>query len=310
MTAQEKINQLKAIIYKTLEPLINRDYWLLEVPYYTNIGDTLIWQGEMDFLRTLPNKRKGMYALESFKFPKIPNNDLIIFQGGGNFGDLWTKHHDFKMQVIEHYPNNEFLFMPQTVYFQDENNLRKCAEFLSCYNVTICARDLHSYKVLSDNFSNRILLVPDMAFCMNMSRWEKSYSTSRPLLLKRIDTELKMTPILEKVESMDLDISDWPSMYDNDRMTKILYKTKKRKMKTYTPWAMDLFCKYFYRPFLIRTGVKFINSHTDIYTTRLHGAILSILLGKNTILIDNSYGKNSQFYNTWLGDCDIIKMVN
>ena len=300
---------MRSLIASTLTPIINRDYWLLEIPYYTNIGDTLIWQGELDFFKHIPFKNKGMFSYESFKFPLIPTDDLIIFQGGGNFGDLWTKHHDFKMRVVEKYPNNEFLFFPQTVYFQDEINLKQCAEFLSHYKVTICARDKYSYDLLKKNFSNNILLVPDMAFCMDMSKWKRDYNTSRKLLLKRIDVELKESPSLEVLEKGDFDISDWPTMYDKGLMNRIMYKTKQKKMRTYTPWAMDLFCRYFYRPYLIRTGVEFISSHTQIYSTRLHGAILSLLLGKDTILLDNSYGKNLQFYNTWLIDCGNIRMI-
>lgn len=310
MNVQEKISQLKSLIRANLTPLINRDYWLLEVPYYTNVGDTLIWQGELDFLKYIPFKNKGMFPLESFKFPQIPANDLIIFQGGGNFGDLWTKHHDFKMRVVEKYPNNEFLFLPQTVYFQDENNQKQCAEFLSHYKVTICARDQYSYDLLKKNFSNSILLVPDMAFCMNISKGERHFEASRKLLLKRIDAELKETVALKELEKGDFDISDWPTMYDKGLMNRIMYKTKQKKMRTYTPWAMDVFCRYFYRPYLIKTGVEFINSHTQIYSTRLHGAILSLLLNKDTVFIDNSYGKNSQFYDTWLTDCDSIRMLD
>lgn len=309
MNAQAKIAQLKSIIESTLTPLIDRDYWLLEIPYYTNIGDTLIWQGELDFLKQIPFKNKGMFPLESFRYPQISSHDLIIFQGGGNFGDLWTKHHDFKMRVVEHYPNNEFLFLPQTVYFQDENNMKQCAEFLSHYKVTICARDQYSYDLLKKNFSNSILLVPDMAFCMNISKWKSDFKSTRKLLLKRIDAELKETTALKELEKGDFDISDWPTMYDKGLMNRIMYKTKQKKMRTYTPWAMNLFCRYFYRPYLIRTGVAFINSHAQIYSTRLHGAILSLLLEKDTVFIDNSYGKNSQFYNTWLSDCDNIRMV-
>ena len=56
--------------------------------------------------------------------------------------------------------------------------------------------------------------------------------------------------------------------------------------------------------------MKLINSHTDIYTTRLHACILSILLRKEDItFFDNSYGKNSGFYDTWLTDCENVKMV-
>jgi len=308
MTAKEKISQLQQLIEAALRPLINRDYYLLEVPYYTNIGDTLIWQGELDYLSTFPYKNKGMFALESFKYPAISEKDLIIFQGGGNFGDLWTKHHDFKMSVVEHYPNNEFLFMPQTVYFQEESNMKACAEFLAKYNVTICARDQYSYDLLKANFKNRILLVPDMAFCMNMKRLDRKYNAIKPLLLKRIDPELKTTEALSQYEQCDMDLSDWPTMYDGGRMTRWMYKSKSHPRKA--PWMADIYCQWIYRPYLIYTGVKFLRSHTEIYTTRLHGAILAVLLGMKTTFIDNSYGKNSQFYNTWLSDCNIIKMVD
>ncbi|UVP53814.1 polysaccharide pyruvyl transferase family protein [Bacteroides cellulosilyticus] len=48
--------------------------------------------------------------------------------------------------------------------------------------------------------------------------------------------------------------------------------------------------------------MHFINPYKEIYTTRLHVAILSILTHKPFMFIDNSYGKNSSFYNTWLTD--------
>lgn len=51
MTVSEKISQLKSIIDKQLSPLIDANYILLDVPYYTNIGDTLIWEGTREFLK-------------------------------------------------------------------------------------------------------------------------------------------------------------------------------------------------------------------------------------------------------------------
>lgn len=306
MTSQDKILQLRHTISESLCPIINRDYYLLEVPYYTNIGDTLIWQGERDFLSGFPYHCKGAFSLESFRFPKIDGDVLIIFQGGGNFGDLWCKHHDFKMKVVEHYPNNEFLFMPQTVFFQDNEKLKKCAEFLSHYNVTICARDQHSFELLIETFKNRILLVPDMAFCMNIQCWDRKYSAKKPLLLKRIDIELRNTDSLMRYENADMEISDWPTIYNQDVMTRCMYISKSFPRKA--PWLADLFCTWLYRPYLIRVGVKFLRSHSEIITTRLHGAILSLLLGMKVSFIDNSYGKNRQFYDTWLKDCECISM--
>ena len=49
MNTIQKIHQLQVFVKEALTPLVTSDYWLLEVPYYTNVGDTLIWQGELDF---------------------------------------------------------------------------------------------------------------------------------------------------------------------------------------------------------------------------------------------------------------------
>ena len=49
MNNQEKINQLRQIIENGLTPLIDSDYVLLDCPYHQNIGDSLIWGGEVFF---------------------------------------------------------------------------------------------------------------------------------------------------------------------------------------------------------------------------------------------------------------------
>ena len=51
-----KVNKLKNIISSQLRTLVQGDYIYLDVPYHANLGDTLIWQGTLDFLKTLPYK--------------------------------------------------------------------------------------------------------------------------------------------------------------------------------------------------------------------------------------------------------------
>lgn len=310
MNSYQKVEQLKSIIIEKLTPLINNDYYLLEVPYYTNIGDTLIWQGEMDFLRTLPYKCKGMYSLDTFTFPSIDKKNIILFQGGGNFGDLWTKHHDFKLSVVKHYKDNHFIFFPQTVYFENNENLIRSANFLSKYkNVTICARDTISFEILKKHFKNNILLIPDMAFCMNMQKWRPCCKENQPLLLKRIDKELKDSKVLIEVQQIKgIEVTDWPTMMKMDFSTKLLERMKYRLRKF--PWIINQYCFLHYRPHLIRIGINLLMQHSTIYSTRLHAAILSILLNKPEIyFLDNSYGKNKSFFDTWLYDCDQIHFL-
>ena len=60
MNSTEKAQQLKRQLEQQLLSLIDQDYVLYELPYYSNIGDTLIWEGALDILRKSPYKYKGV----------------------------------------------------------------------------------------------------------------------------------------------------------------------------------------------------------------------------------------------------------
>jgi len=303
------LSSLHNEILVKISPLIDHDYWLCEVPHYSNVGDTLIWQGELDFLKSIPYKCKGMSSFNSLRLPKIGKDELVLFQGGGNFGDIWKEPHEYRRRIMELNPICRFLVFPQTVWYEDEKNLRADAEFYSRFDCTICARDNASFAILEKHFQNKILLVPDMAFCIDMAKWRRNYSATRPLVLKRNDKEFNVTDALQKVlKEVDADVSDWPPMEQYTLTDRVRDAIRWRPRKL--GFLYELYMYHVYRPYLIRSGIQLINSHTDIYTTRLHACILSILLGKEKIVFfDNSYGKNRNFYDTWLQDCDSVKMV-
>lgn len=313
MTCGEIVVKLRDQITRALSPQIDADYWLLEVPHYANIGDTLIWQGELDFLKGCPYRCKGMYAWDSLTTSQLKSGDLVLFQGGGNFGDVWDPPQEYRKRIMSANPDCRYLVFPQTVYWEGAERLKEDAAFFSRFDCTICARDQASYDVLKTNFKNEILLVPDMAFFIDMRRWARWNSTAeRPLLLMRQDKELHSSPALDEVKRLvNIDITDWLTMTDNTEASiwqRRIYnrvRTHPRKLG----WLYDFYMRQFYRPAMIRSGVELISSHTDIYTTRLHACILSVLLGKERIsMFDNSYGKNRGFYETWLNDCDNVKL--
>ena len=67
MNFNDKITQLRQEIDRQLRPLITNDYVLLNLPYHGNIGDTLIWQGEIDYLSTFPYKCLGAHSENSWR---------------------------------------------------------------------------------------------------------------------------------------------------------------------------------------------------------------------------------------------------
>ena len=55
-TEPDICNTLRRKIEEELTPLIDSDYLFLDLPYYSNIGDALIWMGTEHFLEKISHK--------------------------------------------------------------------------------------------------------------------------------------------------------------------------------------------------------------------------------------------------------------
>lgn len=317
MTLTDTLIFLKDTIHKELLPLINSNYVLWDLPYYSNIGDILIWQGELDFLKNIPHKCIGIASKESCTFPDLSSDTIILLQGGGNFGDLWRDHQKFRLEVIRRYPHNKIIIFPQSIYYENKKNAEADANLMAeNSNLVICARDRISYEYLKQNFKeNKILLVPDMAFCIlsdHLNCYRKP-KTDKILFLKRKDKELSE----DNISFHGVEIRDWPSIekriwwiYLFEKAIGFNWYFKKCKLNILTKEfsrILDCYGNHILRPYLIKMGIRFISAYKYVYTTRLHVMILSLLLEKECEFLDNSYGKNSAFYETWLKNLREVK---
>lgn len=313
MKARQKIASLKKIIYESLTPLIGRKCILLDAPYYHNVGDVLIWTGEQSFLND--NGIECLYtaSYETCTFPKIGKDVTVLFNGGGNLGDLYHEHMDFLLSVIRHYPYNRVIVLPQTIYYEDVSLEEKdFKELLSHEDLYICCRDKVVYNHIQESFGSKALLLPDMAFCISESRLQPyiKKETNNKLIIEREDCEKSGSNI-----NGDGVISDWPVfMYSFKRSTflnKIFKRIADAKILLVTQISNRIWNWYalrFFQKLMIKEGVEFISPYKTVETTRLHGCILSILLDKQIVLVNNSYGKNKNFFDTWLYDLDSIKL--
>ena len=105
-------NKQKNIINDSLKKLITDDYILLDLPYYSNIEDALIWKGTEDFLSTTSYKCIYRCSLQTFIYHNLPENINIIMMGGGNWGDLYPQHNNFRSQILKSYPNHKIIILP------------------------------------------------------------------------------------------------------------------------------------------------------------------------------------------------------
>jgi pyruvyl transferase EpsO len=158
-----------------------------------------------------------------------------------------------------------------------------------------------------------------MAFMINPTYLQgfKVKETREVLFLERTDKE---APSLSFSIPKNAEISDWPTFqksisYTDFNMNMVGY-TDAFRLRGYNRISnLVRRCALFHvlhsvYPKLARCGVEFLCSYKQIYVTRLHAAILSTLLGKDVYLINNSYGKNIQFYSTWLHDADNVTLIS
>lgn len=309
------ITKLKSIIDNNLPPLIGKRCIILDAPYYHNIGDVLIWKGEMAFLAEHGIQCLYSASYETCTNPEIARDTTILFNGGGNLGDIYHEHMDFLLKVVDRYPNNRIVICPQTVYYKDKSSMENDFKLLLRHkDLYFCARDKATFDLLTKYFGMRTRILPDMAFCIpeqDLQRYALK-ETKLKLIIERKDCESLNE---RQHKSNDGNISDWPTFEKPLHYTTFLNKILKRISDAHIPLVTrytNLFWDYYFlhcfSETMFREGVRFISPYQQIETTRLHGCILSILLGKKITLIDNSYGKNSNFYNTWLYTMDNVTL--
>lgn len=303
-----RLDWLRDLACRELQPLIDGECVLLNAPYHANIGDTLIWQGELDVLARLGVVPGYWSSIDDFDPTRVGPGATILLQGGGNFGDLWRGNQDFRLAVIQAFPHSPIVMFPQSLHYRDRSRLADDAAILNRHReLTLCWRDDRSYAIAQRFFGCcRNLLVPDMALCIDPSlfhQWARPTVAGSSVFVRRTDQELRGGEPYGVVPAAAT-VSDWPSFDPPDPIGVHARELARKHSDAAGRYAFDEL-----RPHLLRMGVEFLSGYETVYSTRLHAAILAIGLGKDVRLFRNSYVKNQAVYETWLRGLDRLTLV-
>ena len=95
---------------------------------------------------------------------RVTSQTILVMHGGGNFGDLYPVHQCFREQIVWRFPDNRIVVLPQSVYFPSSTELERSARLFSQHrDLILCVRDRESFAQVHGRFTQRTLLVPDMA---------------------------------------------------------------------------------------------------------------------------------------------------
>lgn len=281
----------------------------LDIPMHRNIGDLLIMFGTLRFFERHQIKMDIKAAYFSFRTKWVLPNDVIVFQGGGNLGDLYEGPQQARQRVIRALPKNRIVILPQTIHFLSKSAYDECCRVFSQHpDLHICVRDRRSYE-LALSMSRHVYLLPDMAHQL----WP--ISRSRPseschLALMRDDDERSGGMVT------DFDLrTDWRELVGRDNKHRI--RKARRLLRALhlmhfnlerLTHELDLWIEYAEK--LVDDIVNLFGRFDVITTDRLHAHILACLMEIPNIVWNNSYGKNHSYAAAWTGVSDIVQLSN
>lgn len=314
------IDQLKATAAAVLDALIapRAPVILLGYPSTSNVGDTLIWLGEMAYLR---HRQVRLHYVcdhrncDPAEVGRIIDRTKasILIHGGGNFGTLWPEIQGFREELLERFRGVPTIQLPQSLHFEDANRLAKMQRIIRAHGqFTLLVRDKSSYGVAQQNFDCGVELCPDMAFFIGPLASRRRPACDR-MILSRTDLE-KRDDWRRQMTSSSGEISastaDW---LDSGTSEKILQRIERHSANLRSPLDKDhsllLRLWNLLAQARLARGLKVLQRGRVVITDRLHAHILCTRLSKPHVLIDNSYGKLSSFYHAWTDGLSLARLA-
>ena len=302
---------------KKIVELINKeDAFYFDYPMHLNVGDLLIYAGTEAFFKEYKINIRLRRCLQTFDINEvkrnITKNTTIICHGGGNLGDLYPLLQKLREELVINFPNNRIILLPQTGYFSNQDEMKKSAAIFSAHkDCHLFARDLPTLELLK-NFSDKVILCPDMAHQLYgefpLKNKVESLEKNKLYFLRKDIEASQLEKNIESTLSASAVVKDWDDIVtSNDIMYARIYSKLARisnisHLSIFKDKINDLWYKHTLN--IIERARNEFMKYDLVVTSRLHGHIFSCLLGIPNQVCDNSYGKNLGYYNQWTKDID------
>lgn len=199
---------------------------------------------------------------------KFGPDDRIVIQSGYCTQDLGGDHPLMHRLVCENMPYAKILMMPQTIFFQYEENRRMCAENHNrAKNMLFLARDQYSYKQAIEMFPNiSVKAFPDIVTTL-IGILSFNHERNGVCLCTRNDSE-KLYSIEEMNELKARIENDKISVFEKDTQGKRPYQEIRANLKQFIEQEIESYSYY-----------------KVTITDRYHGTIFSLCAGTPVIII-------------------------
>lgn len=305
---------------------------LLDAPNQRNVGDTLIWLGEVVYLEQLGYTITHVsdllgYDAEALR-RDLPPGGVVLLHGGGNFGDLWVGHQAFRERIAQELPDYRIVQLPQSVLFSDPERAATANTLLSRHpDFTLLLRDSLSIERAQQQLPGiTSSFCPDMALGYEPPPRGRSERRARDLLvIARADRESASglrdidhswaSPLPFRVTDWWLDAGEpatWRLARAVTRVNSFLVRARRKARLTFkTGFPVPQLPQRWLRCALetlnrcnIEYAIDLFAPAKVVVVDRLHAHVLAALLGIPNIILDNNYRKLGAVYDDYTGRFD------
>ncbi|MCR5416428.1 MAG: polysaccharide pyruvyl transferase family protein [Pseudobutyrivibrio sp.] len=287
---------------RTYKETTNNTIWLFCAADYGNIGDHAIAEAERRFFESYFNKKIVEVPCNCYRSviktvkKCVKPEDLILITGGGFLGSLWFDAEKQAREVVEFFPNNPICILPQTVFWENEEqwNIEKeiTKKVYEAHKgkMILCARDVITKKIMESNYNvDKIILVPDMVLSCN---WYDSFAGKN-----RTNALICLKDDKESVLSLE----------DKKYIEGIAYKYSNNIKQVST--SIIGYYNPDDRADLISNILNDFSEAKIVITDRLHGMLFSVITNTPCIALDNCNHKIKATYE-WVRDVKNVKYVS
>jgi pyruvyl transferase EpsO len=246
---------------------------------------------------------------------RLEPGSTVYLHGGGNFGDMWPDFHTKRLAIIEALHRYRVVVLPQTMWFRSGRVDDRTRQIVDGHpDITLWFRDRESFELGRASVDAAVGLAPDMALALG-PQLRKDPARVPVLWLGRTDRERRGDQ--PAPDAPDVEVTDWPgtqgpgahtpvaggALFAAVRATRLL-PAPLHPLAAATGHGLSSLCD-------VRRarGLSILSRGRVVVTDRLHGHILSCLLGLPHVLVESGYGKVSRFHDSWTASLPGIEVA-
>jgi pyruvyl transferase EpsO len=264
----------------------------VDYPNYLNPGDAAIWLGARSALGFV-NGNPPAYSASLKEFSVAAcrarvGTGAIYFVGGGNFGDLYPRHHLTRLKIINSMPDNPIVLLPFSCAWSkavDKDILVQTRRTVARPGpIRLFTRERKSQSQMIDLFGLGSTLCPDLVHALDIVGPPASIEVQAVL---RGDREAATS--FAAIRSID-----WAEHADLRRWNRV-----GKLLLMGAPTYASLSLRDWIASRKTETAIRLVSQGKRLITDRLHAFLFGLALGRPVTVLDNSTGKVFAYYDTW-----------